>query len=192
MTDRSIIVDLEGCGSEAELIGALATALCSGAKLPDTWGELRARLETGSGVRAVVLVGLCDAERASPAAVDAMLQLFAQINNDRCDPRFLLRVGTDYEPTVYFLQGRGQQRGTEPLLAFISCWIRQRDPVKAKEIALRTLALEGWDVADWSKCYVVSRASYEEGTEERVYCEQAMLDGEVYVYDEWDSSEAVR
>ena len=185
----AIVVILTQCNSEQSIRFAIAKALCSSAAPTITWREIRERLPINSDTRSVVLSGLQKVERACPYGVARMLQFFSDVNNTENGPRFEIVAGADYEAKVYFLRGRGRTQCAHMReAAFINCWMKTSIATKAKELAMSTLASEGWSVDMWSDCYSVVRADYDEGTEEREFYEQALIDGEVYVYHVWEEA----
>ncbi len=183
MADRETIVDLQHSDSEDSIRKALHGALCGTTEAKPSWEALRDALTESPEPRAVALVGLRHAEQACPAAVVRMMTMFADLNGGGA-ARFLLRAGADYEVRVQFLQGE-IRKPADCSEAIVSCWLKAEDEAQADAMARSTLESQGWLLSNWQESYSVKRANYDVGTEERGFYEQALIDGEVYVYDEW-------
>jgi hypothetical protein len=182
-----IILGLAHCASDEDLRRTVANVLCKPSTAMMSWTEVEENLDTERGTLTITLDGLQYAEAACPEGVAAMFAVFGELNNRGGAALFSLVAGDGYEPTVHFLQGHAESAGKVPAReAVVSCWIKHSGAEGAKQIARQSLAESGWTVEKWSECHEARRADYAEGTEDCDFYKQSLVDGAVFVFDEWD------
>lgn len=74
--------------------------------------------------------------------------------------------------------------------AYVNCWIRNddsRDEAQARAIEL--IRDYGWSVEALEDASIVSSADYQDGDEDREFYEQALVEGEVLVFNTWPRGE---
>jgi hypothetical protein len=74
--------------------------------------------------------------------------------------------------------------------AYVNCWIRNddnRDEAQARAIEL--IREYGWSVEALEDSGTVSSEDYQEGDEDREFYEQALVEGEVLVFNTWPRGE---
>jgi len=69
--------------------------------------------------------------------------------------------------------------------AFVGCWIKDRTEDEAFTVAKEWLATSGWIVKSLEKQRAVSKFDYQCGEDGGQQYEQALEDGEVYVFHAW-------
>ncbi len=69
--------------------------------------------------------------------------------------------------------------------AFINCWIKAGSLDAAKDLAQNSIRNNNWIILSLEESYVVDSDYYRENKESLEYYEQAITDGEVYVYHSW-------
>jgi hypothetical protein len=70
--------------------------------------------------------------------------------------------------------------------AYINCWVKAQWEQEAGQSASAVIHERGWKVVSIEKeCREVSQASYAEGEEGKGYYDQAVIDGECYVFHQW-------
>jgi hypothetical protein len=69
--------------------------------------------------------------------------------------------------------------------AYVNCWIRSdsRDQAEARAAAL--IEEYGWDVEALEEQSTVTSADYDQDDEDRQFYEQALVEGEVLVFNTW-------
>ncbi len=69
--------------------------------------------------------------------------------------------------------------------AFVNCWIKDRTEEEAFTVAKEWLATSGWIVKSLEKQRSVSKFDYQCGEDGGEQYQQALVDGEVYVFHAW-------
>jgi hypothetical protein len=70
--------------------------------------------------------------------------------------------------------------------AYISCWLRAQSAPEASELASALFRDRGWKVVSIEEeCREVTAAVYFEDEEGRGYYDQAVTEGECYVFHQW-------
>lgn len=69
--------------------------------------------------------------------------------------------------------------------AYVACWVEEPIETVAERIAREAIEALGWDVDDRDEGYVVAPDDYEPGTQARLRCEQAVLDGVMLEFHRW-------
>ncbi|HBL29456.1 MAG TPA: hypothetical protein DD490_21700 [Acidobacteria bacterium] len=69
--------------------------------------------------------------------------------------------------------------------AYVSCWMQNQDKDDAEERARELIEDYGWEVESLEEGAVVTGADYEEDDEDREFYEQALVEGEVLVFNTW-------
>lgn len=88
---------------------------------------------------------------------------------------------------VQFLQFEAERESdedseTEPEFASVRCWISAQTRTNAVHVASGWIRDNGWRVMNLIEQCAVTRADYE-NSDERQYYEQALTDGEVFVFE---------
>jgi len=88
---------------------------------------------------------------------------------------------------VQFLQFEAERESdedseTEPEFASVRCWISAQTRTNAVHVATGWIGDNGWRVMNLIEQCAVTRADYEDSDERRYY-EQALTDGEVFVFE---------
>jgi hypothetical protein len=73
--------------------------------------------------------------------------------------------------------------------AYVSCWIQGGDRYGAEARARELIEEYGWSVEALEEGAVVTREAYGEGDEDLEFFEQALVEGEVLVFNTWPRSE---
>lgn len=69
--------------------------------------------------------------------------------------------------------------------AYVSCWIRNASRQGAEERATELIRDYGWSVEGLEEEAVVTSDDYQEDDEDREFYEQALVEGEVLVFNTW-------
>jgi hypothetical protein len=70
--------------------------------------------------------------------------------------------------------------------AYVNCWVQADSEQEAQRLASAAIAERGWTILSVEEeCCEVTEDWYAEGDEERQYYEQAITDGECYVFHQW-------
>jgi hypothetical protein len=69
--------------------------------------------------------------------------------------------------------------------AYVNCWIQSDDREAAEERATELIEEYGWAVEALEEGAVVSGADYSPGDEDREFYEQALVEREVLVFNNW-------
>jgi hypothetical protein len=73
--------------------------------------------------------------------------------------------------------------------AYVSCWIRSEERGEAGQRATDLIHEYGWSVESLQEGAVVTSADYAGDDEDREFYEQALVEGEVLVFNTWPRSE---
>ena len=73
--------------------------------------------------------------------------------------------------------------------AYVNCWIRHDDRNEAQARAAELIRDYGWTVEALEDSGTVSSEDYQEGDEDREFYEQALIEGEVLVFNTWPRGE---
>lgn len=73
--------------------------------------------------------------------------------------------------------------------AYVSCWIQSGDQHAAEERARELIEDYGWSVEALEEGAIVTGADYDAGDEDREFYEQALVEGEVLVFNTWPRGE---
>lgn len=75
--------------------------------------------------------------------------------------------------------------------AYVNCWIRSdgSDRYQAEERAKALIHEYGWSVEALEEGAIVNSESYDEDDEDREFFEQALVEGEVLVFNTWPRGE---
>lgn len=73
--------------------------------------------------------------------------------------------------------------------AYVSCWIQSGDRHAAEQRATELIQEYGWSVESLEEGATVTSADYEGGDEDREFYEQALVEGEVLVFNTWPLGE---
>ena len=73
--------------------------------------------------------------------------------------------------------------------AYVNCWIRSGDHREAEEKARTLIQDYGWSVESLEEGAIVTSESYDEDEEDREFYEQALVEGEVLVFNTWPPGE---
>ncbi len=73
--------------------------------------------------------------------------------------------------------------------AYVSCWIQSGDRNAAEERARELILDYGWSVEALEEGAIVTSADYDPGDEDREFYEQALVEGEVLVFNTWPRGE---
>ena len=73
--------------------------------------------------------------------------------------------------------------------AYVSCWIQSGDRYTAEQRARDLIQEYGWSVESLEEGAIVTSADYDRDDEDREYYEQALVEGEVLVFNTWPSGE---
>ncbi len=73
--------------------------------------------------------------------------------------------------------------------AYVSCWIQSQDRADAEQRATDLIHNYGWSVEGLEEGAVVSSADYGADDEDRQFYEQALVEGEVLVFNTWPRGE---
>ncbi len=66
--------------------------------------------------------------------------------------------------------------------AWVNCWINDSSRENALKKAITLIREHGWFVAEILEAYPISREAYAHNPESLKYYEQALIDGEVFVF----------
>ena len=69
--------------------------------------------------------------------------------------------------------------------AYVSCWIQNGDPQTAEQRARELIQDYGWTVESFEEGATVTGADYAADDEDRQFYEQALMEGEVLVFNTW-------
>jgi uncharacterized protein with PIN domain len=70
--------------------------------------------------------------------------------------------------------------------AYISCWLRAQSEREAADLVSALLQDRGWQIVSVEEeCREVTAAVYSEDEEGRGHYDQAVMDGECYVFHQW-------
>ena len=69
--------------------------------------------------------------------------------------------------------------------AYVSCWIQNQDRQEAEKRATELIEEYGWSVEALQDGSVVTSADYARDDEDREFYEQALVEGEVLVFNTW-------
>jgi hypothetical protein len=72
--------------------------------------------------------------------------------------------------------------------AYVNCWIRENDRERAQESAQGLIQDYGWSVESLEEGAVVTGSDYDADDEYREFYEQALVEGEVLVFNTWPRS----
>jgi hypothetical protein len=188
--ERSAIeIDLSGITSESELVAALAAALQLTLAAPGRWDDfVRGLTKSRPGPGGLVLRALQELERKFPEGARAMMDSFAEYNNLNRDAALTVEVGEDYNASVYFLQflaERVKRRSKHRERAYVSCWVKRDTAEKAEAAAKMAIEGSGWQIVSLDDCHGVVRSDYEGDSADLEFFRQALIDGEVCVFDSW-------
>ena len=73
--------------------------------------------------------------------------------------------------------------------AYVSCWIQSGDRYTAEQRARDLIQEYGWSVESLEEGAIVTSADYDRDDEDREYYEQALVEGEVLVFNTWPAGE---
>jgi hypothetical protein len=73
--------------------------------------------------------------------------------------------------------------------AYVNCWIQSGDRREAEERARTLIQDYGWSVEALEEGAIVTSESYDEDEEDREFFEQALVEGEVLVFNTWPPGE---
>jgi hypothetical protein len=73
--------------------------------------------------------------------------------------------------------------------AYVNCWILNDDRDEAQARAIELIRDYGWTVDALEDSGTVSSEDYQEGDEDREFYEQALVEGEVLVFNTWPRGE---
>jgi len=73
--------------------------------------------------------------------------------------------------------------------AYVSCWIQSQDRQDAEQRATGLIQDYGWSVEALEEGAIVSSSDYDEDDEDRQFYEQALVEGEVLVFNTWPRGE---
>lgn len=73
--------------------------------------------------------------------------------------------------------------------AYVNCWIRSDSRDQAEARAATLIEDYGWDVEALEEQSTVTGADYGEDDEDREFYEQALVEGEVLVFNTWPAGE---
>lgn len=73
--------------------------------------------------------------------------------------------------------------------AYVNCWIRENDRERAQESAQGLIQDYGWEVKALEEGAVVTGSDYGADDEDREFYEQALVEGEVLVFNTWPRGE---
>lgn len=73
--------------------------------------------------------------------------------------------------------------------AYVSCWIQGSDREQAEERASDLIHEYGWSVEALEEGALVTSADYQDDDEDRQFYEQALVEGEVLVFNTWPRTE---
>lgn len=66
--------------------------------------------------------------------------------------------------------------------AYVSCWIERATLSEADNVARSWIGSEQWHVDDREEAYSIDRSDYRDDNPSLQYYEQALIDGEVFVF----------
>ena len=66
--------------------------------------------------------------------------------------------------------------------AFINCWVNASTPSEAESSARSWITESEWAVVNVEEVKLIDASHYDETSPNREYYEQALIDGQVYVY----------
>ena len=66
--------------------------------------------------------------------------------------------------------------------AFVNCWVAAPSASEAEALARKNIREQLWTIDLMAECYEDNRALYDDDSDDLQYFEQAMIDGEVYVF----------
>lgn len=69
--------------------------------------------------------------------------------------------------------------------AYVDCWIRNESREEAEARAIELIEENGWSVDALEEAGTVTSANYQDGDEDREFYEQALMEGEVLVFNTW-------
>jgi hypothetical protein len=69
--------------------------------------------------------------------------------------------------------------------AYVSCWIQNQNRQEAEKRATELIVEYGWSVEALQEGAVVTSADYARDDEDREFYEQALVEGEVLVFNTW-------
>lgn len=73
--------------------------------------------------------------------------------------------------------------------AYVSCWIQSQDRQDAEQRATELIQDYGWSVEALEEGAIVSSSDYDQDDEDRQFYEQALVEGEVLVFNTWPRGE---
>ena len=73
--------------------------------------------------------------------------------------------------------------------AYVSCWIQSQDRQDAEQRAAELIQDYGWSVEALEEGAIVSSGDYGEDDEDRQFYEQALVEGEILVFNTWPRGE---
>lgn len=66
--------------------------------------------------------------------------------------------------------------------AYVNCWINQETLDLAEAVARNSISEENWEVIETEEVTIIEESDYEEGDPDLAYFQQAITDGEVFVF----------
>jgi hypothetical protein len=87
---------------------------------------------------------------------------------------FVLHVRSDPQANARYPQGYSE--------AYVSCWVNDSGRENALRKAVTEIQARGWSVTEVIEDYPISREDYSLKPEGLEYYEQALIDGEVFVF----------
>jgi hypothetical protein len=73
--------------------------------------------------------------------------------------------------------------------AYVSCWIQNQERQAAEQRATDLIQEYGWSVEGLEEGAIVTGADYDRDDEDREFYEQALIEGEVLVFNTWPRGE---
>ncbi len=73
--------------------------------------------------------------------------------------------------------------------AFVNCYIKGRTPKRAYQDAKEWVQESGWEIVKLEDQHEIDRASFEKPEDGLEYYEQALIDGEVFVFHTYPEEE---
>lgn len=73
--------------------------------------------------------------------------------------------------------------------AYVNCWIQETDRHRAEKRATDLIHEYGWSVDALEEGAIVTGDAYDEDDEDREFYEQALVEGEVLVFNTWPRGE---
>lgn len=73
--------------------------------------------------------------------------------------------------------------------AYVNCWIQSGERYAAEQRARDLIQDYGWSVEDLEEGAIVTSTDYDKDDEDREFYEQALVEGEVLVFNTWPRGE---